>query len=158
MVGWWIFGPHPKATTSDAIQPAKISDNSAEATIPPPAPPAPVEQKRPEIKMVSDKPMFGTMDLGGWSDPGFGALTEKVVRAALRDPDSAIFTDMFLVGDRKYKKSYPLTVCGYVNAKNGFGGYAGKQNFVYIPITEQLLIGNSAAALWNRMCAGKHIG
>lgn len=40
-----------------------------------------------------------------------------------KDPDSAKFSDM--VANEKF-----MAVCGRVNAKNGFGGYVGKQRFI----------------------------
>jgi hypothetical protein len=49
---------------------------------------------------------------------------EKAVKQLLNDPESARFSEVtqgVLVGD----------VCGYVNAKNMMGGYAGKTPFYY---------------------------
>lgn len=48
---------------------------------------------------------------------------EKQVRAALKDPDSAQFSDMTIVGNG-------LLVCGKVNAKNSMGGYTGSRDFL----------------------------
>lgn len=58
--------------------------------------------------------------------------TENLVAARLavedrlRDPDSAKF-DVLYTSD----KSGIVVVCGVVNAKNGFGGYAGDEEFIY---------------------------
>ena len=50
---------------------------------------------------------------------------EASVRAKLRDPASAIFSEERIVGTGPDRR-----VCGFVNAKNGFGGYSGNQRFV----------------------------
>ena len=43
----------------------------------------------------------------------------------LRDPASAIYTDT------TYRTRHGVAyICGFVNAKNGFGGYAGPQPFI----------------------------
>lgn len=50
---------------------------------------------------------------------------ESAVRQQLRDPDSAQFRDIKIgTGDDAH------FVCGYVNAKNGFGGYIGFTRFM----------------------------
>lgn len=51
--------------------------------------------------------------------------TQDAVKARLRDPSSAEFTD---VHTATYQGAD--VVCGYVNAKNGFGGKTGSQKFV----------------------------
>lgn len=50
---------------------------------------------------------------------------ENAVKNSLKDPDSAHFGGMlaFKAGDGS------IWVCGYVNAKNSFGGYVGMQPF-----------------------------
>lgn len=48
---------------------------------------------------------------------------EDQVRALLRDPDSAKFKGV--------KETGHYSFCGWVNAKNAFGGYAGYQPFYY---------------------------
>jgi hypothetical protein len=45
----------------------------------------------------------------------------EAVKAQLKDPDSAQFKGIVQSG--------PSTYCGWVNAKNGFGGYSGFQLF-----------------------------
>lgn len=47
---------------------------------------------------------------------------EKEVKTELRDPSSAQFEHLNYKGGDFY--------CGYVNAKNGFGGYGGKKMFL----------------------------
>lgn len=46
---------------------------------------------------------------------------EEAVKAELRDPTSAMF--------RNIRSDKPPFVCGEVNSKNGFGGYAGWSAF-----------------------------
>lgn len=64
------------------------------------------------------------------------AAAESAVRAGLRDPDSARFSQVWTV------KAAPsgLTVCGYVNARNGFNGYSGPQRFYVYPGSAQAII------------------
>lgn len=51
---------------------------------------------------------------------------EREVKALLKDPESAQFTDV------TFHQGGPVPViCGKVNSKNGFGGYGGPQGFVY---------------------------
>jgi hypothetical protein len=47
------------------------------------------------------------------------------VRRELRDPESARFGTIVAAQSSRG----PLTVCGWVNAKNGFGGYTGDQPY-----------------------------
>ncbi len=49
------------------------------------------------------------------------AAIEKEVKSKLRDPASARFEHLDFKGGDIY--------CGYVNSKNGFGGYAGRKMF-----------------------------
>ncbi len=95
---------------------------------------------------------------------------EDQVRRILKDPDSAKFGAVSMVAptNASTKSAAPPkpetgTVCGYVNAKNSFGGYVGTSMFMVFPnlvpflqpsetnITEY----NSFIHLWNRECAGK---
>lgn len=54
------------------------------------------------------------------SDQPFQAVIDQV-KATMRDPDSAQFRDI--------KQTGPDSYCGWVNGKNGFGGYAGFELF-----------------------------
>ena len=49
------------------------------------------------------------------------ASVVEAVKAKLKDPDSAKFKDVKATGPDSY--------CGWVNAKNSFGGYTGFQLF-----------------------------
>lgn len=48
-----------------------------------------------------------------------------VVTASLRDPDSARFGP--------FSRGRGASICGSVNARNGYGGYTGKRGFVFTP-------------------------
>jgi hypothetical protein len=65
------------------------------------------------------------MALGSANGPGglIGAA-EVNVKSMLTDPESAQFKDMKARTDIK-------VVCGYVNAKNKFGGYVGFRRFYF---------------------------
>ena len=52
-------------------------------------------------------------------------IHQEKIKARLRDPESARFTDVVVS-----RRSGSPVVCGYVNAKNGFGGYVGKEPFI----------------------------
>jgi len=49
------------------------------------------------------------------------AAVKDLIKGKLRDPDSAQFRDI--------RRRGPLDYCGWVNAKNGFGGYVGYSVF-----------------------------
>lgn len=49
------------------------------------------------------------------------ALAERDVKAELRDPDSAQFRNLVDAGK---------AICGEVNSRNGYGGYAGFAEFI----------------------------
>lgn len=54
------------------------------------------------------------------------AAVQAGVKKALKDPESARFGRMVAGRD----KAGVLAVCGYVNAKNSFGGYTGEKPFM----------------------------
>jgi hypothetical protein len=57
------------------------------------------------------------------------AMTEKIkkaVAAELKDPDSARFDSPIAATKTKDE----ITACGFVNAKNSFGGYTGNKPFL----------------------------
>lgn len=68
-------------------------------------------------------------------DGSSSGLDNEVVQAAiatatkeLRDPSSAQFKGLRLIHTSPAR---PEVICGYINAKNGFGGYAGFKPFYY---------------------------
>jgi hypothetical protein len=92
------------------------------------------------------------------------AFAEASITKLMRDPESAVFGDVFFVNDRKSPTGYYVpVVCGSVNGKNGFGGMTGQMHFV--AITSDVFSGiwmeettpqNVFAPEWNRYCAGQH--
>lgn len=80
------------------------------------------------------------------------ASAEAAVRARLRDPASAVFDGGFAAG--------PTGACGWVNARNGFGGYAGRERYVVAAAGRTAVLegdlpdARSFSALWHRACLG----
>jgi hypothetical protein len=54
------------------------------------------------------------------------SMIRSSVVAQLRDPDSARFGQMAAIATPNGQ----VIACGFINAKNGFGGYTGMQPFV----------------------------
>ena len=59
----------------------------------------------------------------GITDAKLIAKAEAAMREQLKDPDSAKFSDAKVF----YNTRVGISVCGYVNARNSYGGYTGKQ-------------------------------
>lgn len=82
-----------------------------------------------------------------------------IAKAGLKDPDSAKFTDVRVFRFESMDRVYEAT-CGYLNAKNSYGGYVGEKPFwVYDGIFTQTfdhympgLKGNWLAGKWQREC------
>lgn len=79
------------------------------------------------------------------------AAARTVVLAALKDPSSAQFgpASVRLVGDSG------TAVCGTVNARNSFGGYAGPQRYVVHPgglVLEEAAGAEAMTRAWSRYC------
>jgi hypothetical protein len=91
-------------------------------------------------------------------------LAKEAITKMMRDPDSAVFGDVFFVNDRKSPTGYYVpVVCGSVNGKNSFGGMTGQKHFVAImsdAVSGVWMEGttpqNVFAPEWNRYCAGQH--
>jgi hypothetical protein len=78
---------------------------------------------------------------------------QMAVRAQLRDPESAKIESQVVM------RNGQRTVCGTVNAKNGFGGYTGETPFVGVGNGRQVMIASADNAeafnvLWNSRCTG----
>ncbi|MGX1786143.1 hypothetical protein ACWIGM_05360 [Bosea sp. NPDC055332] len=58
-------------------------------------------------------------------NPAEVASVQKGVKGQLKDPESARFGAVYAAENAKGT----ISVCGYVNAKNSFGGYTGEQIF-----------------------------
>lgn len=63
------------------------------------------------------------------ADPAFQVLVRQHVAAHLKDPESARFGPM-RVQSRTWNGHDELVVCGWVNAKNSFGGYTGQTPYI----------------------------
>lgn len=57
------------------------------------------------------------------------ATARAAVLSALKDPSSARFEGEIV---------YPAAVCGLVNAKNAYGGYAGSTVFLFVLATREV--------------------
>lgn len=80
---------------------------------------------------------------------------ERQVRSLLRDPDSARFSETVV-----RVRNGARVVCGYVNARNGFGGFTGDTMWIVVEDLKRAVINQSGqeqefAQLWNKYCAGK---
>lgn len=80
------------------------------------------------------------------------AAGEKAVRALLKDPSSAIFSDVYAL-----RKGSRYAACGSVNAKNSFGAMTGNTPWVVVPDEGLVLIysqdeGKRFIDAWERHC------
>lgn len=62
-------------------------------------------------------------------------VVEEGVRGDLKDPNSAMFGRM--VATRAPADPTSTTVCGFVNAKNSFGGYTGDKPFMGLMASDE---------------------
>lgn len=69
-------------------------------------------------------------------EQGLLLLARSAVAARLNDPYSAVFAGLHVLKDEKGSES----VCGFVNAKNGFGAYVGAKPFVYKRLLDMAFI------------------
>lgn len=96
-----LNGPNqPKATTPS--QPPAVAIT---------APLTPTEKKAQQEKW------YGTKTI---------VAAKRAVTNSLKDPGSAEFKNVYA----NYTDGYGVVACGYVNAKNSFGGYTGYKAFV----------------------------
>lgn len=76
------------------------------------------------------------------------ASAKNAVLARLKDPESAKFGKVVFREDG--------VVCGYVNAKNSFGGYAGEKAFISLGSQEMTWLHGESKdfeSTWNKRCA-----
>jgi hypothetical protein len=73
---------------------------------------------------------------------------KRMLETKLRDP-SPIYTDT-----RMNCKSGAPVVCGYVNARNGYGGYVGRQRWIGVLFnaSTESLMGPKFQAFWDKHC------
>ena|ERR1017187_3912745 len=94
----------------------------------------------------------------------FETATRRV-KLNLRDPESARFRFVRAYRGTTGNDSAVVTICGYVNAKNAFGGYAGEAKFLWnerrgtllqdVTSYETMIPFDSIAAI---VCTGETLG
>jgi hypothetical protein len=84
----------------------------------------------------------------------FQTKAKEAMTDALRDPGSAQYKD---VTAHVFPEDHKIYVfCGYVNSKNGFGGYTGFKPFVAgagIAATSEIV--SDFSNLWNKLCTSE---
>lgn len=83
-------------------------------------------------------------------DSSYIVRQQDSIRSILKDPDSADFKNSFV----SHQKGVPV-VCGFVNAKNGFGGYGGFERFISggsIHVIESQMAEGEMDEAWIRVC------
>jgi hypothetical protein len=80
-------------------------------------------------------------------------MGKQAILARLRDPKSAEFSDVRL-GPVLAERTGGGAVCGYVNSKNGFGGYSGRQRFIAAGDLAYLEseVADGFDPIWGRLC------
>jgi hypothetical protein len=103
------------------------------------------------VLAVGSCPRRGGHSGGEVADPSYKAAAQSLVRQRLRDPASAEFSDLRVIPGRSQGSK---TVCGRVNARNGFGGMTGPGRFIVGPtVTLEEEIGSAAMdGLWAGTC------
>jgi hypothetical protein len=67
------------------------------------------------------------------AQPDYFLRAKQAMTRILKDPDSARFANLF----EGRGSSGRRTICGEINAKNGFGGYTGMNPFIYFVDTNE---------------------
>ena len=82
---------------------------------------------------------------------GYKEVAKMLISERLRDPDSAEFSDLVVHPKTDGRSPY---ICGYVNSKNGFGGFSGRQRFISAEtvIIEGDLPKSEMDTVWNDRC------
>lgn len=83
-------------------------------------------RKLPRSGMDDPECENAALAVRGAAIEGLKGVAKKRVLMSLKDPESARFSDVAYreAGTDKY-------ICGYVNAKNSYGGYVGPRQFIY---------------------------
>ncbi|NWA25513.1 hypothetical protein HX866_11460 [Pseudomonas gingeri] len=84
-------------------------------------------------------------------EPKIIASAFSAVRSKLKDPESAVFGHL----TRYSTGSAQNVVCGTVNSKNGFGGYAGVKKFLFHYEKSSVVFddgGGDFSTSWNLLC------
>jgi len=106
--------PRPEVAAAQATAPKSATAQSQ----PEPQQPPVVVQAQPTIQppvIAQSKP-----------DNDVLMRAQSATRNILKDPGSAQFSDLVTL-----QNGTDTVVCGFVNAKNGYGGYSGRQGFIY---------------------------
>ncbi|CNG79202.1 hypothetical protein [Yersinia frederiksenii] len=98
----------------------------------------------------------------GVKPSNYKKLIEDAIRNELKDPDSAKFSEFttprkeVMVNNRKFVYGY--SSCVFVNAKNSYGGYTGKQLYwVFMRNNEVLRVKNTNGDFGNLIFVGRNI-
>lgn len=85
----------------------------------------------------------------GPSDAAYIQVAKDEVAKRLKDPASAQYEEV-----RVSRKSGVVAICGYVNSKNSFGGYTGRQRFISGGATalEEDFAPGELEVAWARAC------
>ena len=90
----------------------------------PKAPPA------PQLAAMITQPTLPPPAPAQQDDPAIQAAKIAVAKT-LKDPPTAVFSDLKRATRPNVRGEPTDTVCGLVNAKNSYGGYTGPRGFVY---------------------------
>jgi hypothetical protein len=101
----------------------------------------PLLTREPKSAATSDQDMTAkiakpTIQKATSSQPETFPEARKAIIRILKDPDSVKFGQLFEGRGLSGKE----TICGEVNAKNGFGGYTGMTPFVYFVETGRAML------------------
>lgn len=66
----------------------------------------------------------------GWAEDN----TMRELRMRMRDPDSMVIRSQFVVTKRNADGDQEIAICGVVDGRNAFGGYAGGSRFVSLSV------------------------
>lgn len=72
----------------------------------------------------------------------------------MRDPSSASFRNVFIEKRVTEDGREPITVCGEVNGRNGYGGFTGFQAF--IAIGDKVEVGKALGLDVAQLCRGRN--
>lgn len=81
---------------------------------------------------------------------GFVRAAKRNIAAQMKDPSSVQFRDLYIGRDSDGK----LSLCGEINAKNGYGAYAGFRPFV-ANASALAYFGDQIAEIWPEFCGKK---
>ncbi|MGM1347646.1 hypothetical protein [Serratia liquefaciens] len=102
-----------------------------------------------------------TADVGA-APKNYKEAVEEAIRGQLKDPDSAKFSGMttprkeVMVENRDFVYGY--STCVFVNAKNSYGGYVGKQLYwVFLRDNQVLRVKNTSGQFGNIVFVGRPI-